>query len=187
MLRKSLLLGSAVALTLGATVASADHGRDRRYDNDVEYARVVDVDPIVRRVRVTTPRRECWDEVRYEDRYERRRGGSAAGGMIVGGVVGGVLGSTIGRGDGRRVATAAGALIGAAIGHDVGKRAGERDRYYGGEERVVERCEIREEESWEERVDGYDVTYEYGGRRYRTRMPYDPGDRLPVEVKVRPA
>jgi uncharacterized protein YcfJ len=217
MLRNSLLLASAVALSLGAMAAAADSRRDLRDRDDVEYARVVDVDPVVRRVRVTTPRRECWDEVRYadrdedryrdryedsyvdryEDRQRRRPDGSAVGGLIVGGVVGGVLGNAVGRGDGRGITTAAGALIGAAIGHEVGKRAsdrgrdrgGYRDRGYGrgGAGRVVERCTIRDDERWEERIDGYDVTYEYGGRRYHTRLPYDPGERLPVDVRVRPA
>ena len=29
---------------------------------------------------------------------------------------------------------------------------------------------------------GYDVTYRYDGRTYRTRTPYDPGERLRVRV-----
>ena len=191
MWRKSLVLGTALSMAVFAAGARADHDRrERGYrGDDVDYARVLDVEPIVRRVRVTTPRRECWDEVRYDDDdgYYGRSGGSSAGGMIVGGIIGGVIGSTIGRGDGRRIATATGALIGSAIGHDVARqrRAGRYDRGGGGG-RYEERCDVREEESWEERVDGYDVTYEYAGRRYHTRMPYDPGDRLRIEVAVRP-
>jgi uncharacterized protein YcfJ len=195
MWRKSLLFGTALSMSLFAAGAQAEHdrrGRDRDRDRDVDYARVVDVDPIVRRIRVTTPRRECWDEIRYDDDYygdrRDRYAGNGVGGMIVGGIIGGAIGSTVGRGDGRRIATAAGALIGSAIGNDVAQRGRYgRDRYYGRDAgRSVERCETREEESWEERVDGYDVTYEYAGRRYRTRMPYDPGDRVRIEVDVRP-
>jgi uncharacterized protein YcfJ len=37
-----------------------------------------------------------------------------------------------------------------------------------------------------ERVDGYDVTYEYGGRTYHTRSDYNPGDRIRVRVDVVP-
>jgi uncharacterized protein YcfJ len=194
MWRKSLVFGTALSMVVFAAAAQADHdrrGRDR--GDDVDYARVIDVEPIVRRVRVTTPRRECWDEVRYDDdryyggRRDRHSADSNAGGMIMGGIIGGVIGSTIGRGDGRRVATAAGALIGSAIGHDAAqRRRSERYGHGGDEGRTVERCDIREEESWEERVDGYDVTYEYAGRRYHTRLPYDPGDRMRVEVAVRP-
>ena len=35
-----------------------------------------------------------------------------------------------------------------------------------------------------ERVDGYDVTYEYAGRQYRTRRDYHPGERIRVRVDV---
>ena len=34
--------------------------------------------------------------------------------------------------------------------------------------------------SYVERIDGYDVNYEYARREYMTRMLYDPGERLRV-------
>jgi uncharacterized protein YcfJ len=37
-----------------------------------------------------------------------------------------------------------------------------------------------------ERVVAYDVTYEYNGHQFRTRMPYQPGERIAVNVDVRP-
>jgi uncharacterized protein YcfJ len=37
-----------------------------------------------------------------------------------------------------------------------------------------------------ERVVGYDVHYQYNGREFRARMPYDPGKEMPVNVEVRP-
>lgn len=33
---------------------------------------------------------------------------------------------------------------------------------------------------------GYDVRYEYNGRQFSARMPYDPGPQMPVNVEVRP-
>ena len=48
-----------------------DGGYDSRYDDregGYDYAKVVDVEPLRRSVRVTTPVRECWDETRYDDR-----------------------------------------------------------------------------------------------------------------------
>ncbi|HEX4895820.1 MAG TPA: hypothetical protein VFV11_05760 [Solimonas sp.] len=45
------------------------------------------------------------------------------------------------------------------------------------------RCDALAEE--EPEILGYDVIYRYHGRTYRTRMPYDPGDRIPVRVDVR--
>ena len=37
-----------------------------------------------------------------------------------------------------------------------------------------------------ERVVAYDVTYQYHGREFRIRMPYDPGEQMAVNVDVRP-
>ncbi|AXQ29534.1 hypothetical protein D0B54_12900 [Solimonas sp. K1W22B-7] len=39
----------------------------------------------------------------------------------------------------------------------------------------------------EQRVEGYDVLYHYDGRTYNTRLPYDPGERLPVRDRSRGA
>ncbi len=151
----------------------------REYDD----ARVVEVDPIVRRVRVEMPRRECWDEVRTA--YPERSHTEAAGPMILGGIIGGVLGSQVGSGRGRDAATVAGTLIGASIGHDTAARRSSRAG--GPEEYTVERCQTRYESTYEERIEGYRVTYEYLGREYTTQLPYDPGDRIRVRVAVSPA
>jgi len=93
-----------------------------------------------------------------------------------------VLGSQFGHGRGRDAATVAGALIGSRVGYDSA-----RDRYSRVEERVVERCNVRYETEYEERIEGYRVTYEYNGREYTTRLPYDPGKRIKVRVAVAPA
>ena len=37
----------------------------------------------------------------------------------------------------------------------------------------------------EQRVEGYDVQYHYDGRVYNTRLPYEPGERLPVRDRGR--
>ena len=115
--------------------------------------------------------------------------------MILGSIIGAAVGNQIGSGDGRRAATVAGAIIGSAVGHDAAARRDARqstdyrDAYYDnrGREYSVERCETRYRDDWEERIDGYRVTYEYNGVRQVTRLPYDPGDRLRVQVNVRPA
>ena len=54
-------------------------------------------------------------------------------------------------------------------------------------EEVVQRCDTRYEKEYEERIDGYRVTYEYNGREFTTRMPYDPGEKIRVRVAVSPA
>ena len=192
------LISSGLLLTAQAAFAdNGNHyGRDKwRYGpppSDYAYARVLDVDPIVTRVRVSEPRQECWTETRYEDVSYRESTGPAprgsAGSMILGGIIGAALGNQVGRGDGRRAATVAGAVIGSAIGHDVGDRRNPRNERVVTESRPYEaqRCEVRHEDRFEERIEGYRVTYEYNGIRQTTQLPYDPGDRIRVRVDVRP-
>ncbi|HEU4779796.1 MAG TPA: glycine zipper 2TM domain-containing protein [Steroidobacteraceae bacterium] len=175
-----------------------DQGRDDRppysqgeYDNGggYDYARVVDVQPLTTRVRVTTPQRECWDETRYDQRGYNSNSPlprSSAGGAVLGGIVGAVIGHQIGHGRGRDAATAAGAVIGAAVG----SQQAQRRAAYGSvppREYTVQRCETRYRDEWQERTDAYRVTYVYNGRRQVTELPYRPGDRIRVRVDVSPA
>ncbi len=174
--------------------------------SEYDTARVVHVEPLSRRIRVLEPRRDCRLETVYDrggyyrDRNSYRdRGGDVrtTNNTIIGGLIGGAIGNQIGRGEGRSIATVAGALIGAAVGHDTAQR-GRDDRYrYGdryddrydddrGRSREVERCRVRQEERFEERIDGYRVTYVYNGREFTTRMSYDPGPQLRVRVHVSP-
>ena len=193
--------GVAAICVLAAPAAFADHEGGYRQDDDIrvgptyDYAKVVSVDPIVRQVRIETPRRECWTDTSsydrsrrsYDDRYYAggERPGTA-GRMILGGIIGAAIGNSIGAGDGRRAATVAGALIGSAIGHDAGSRGDGRygSGYY--ERRPVERCDVRYESTYEQRIDGYNVVYVYDGRRHAIRLPYDPGERIRVRVDVMP-
>ena len=189
------LVSSGLLLT--AQAAYADHGNHysqtqwRPPASDYAYARVVDVDPIVRHVRISEPKRECWTETRYDDvSYTEQVGPrpkANPGAMILGGIIGAALGNHIGHGDGRRAATVAGAVIGTAIGHDASTR-GQRNERVVTESRPyeAERCEVRYDEHVEDRVEGYRVTYEYNGIRQTTQLPYDPGDRIRVRVNVQP-
>ncbi|MDN3516271.1 glycine zipper 2TM domain-containing protein [Aquisalimonas lutea] len=166
-----------------AHAATAHHGdrhgfrsESRRYS---DYARVVEVQPVYREVRVSQPRRECHDE-RVVHRH--REGPGEAGSAIIGGIVGGIIGHQIGDGRGRDAATAIGAVAGTAAGSHFARSRG----------RTVERtgyetvCRTVDEVHYEERVDGYDVTYRYDGREYTTRMNEDPGRHIRVRVGVDP-
>lgn len=159
---------------------------DSRYGDEgaYDYARVVDVQPLTTRVRVSTPQRECWDEVRHDDRGYGNGPRSSAGGALLGAVIGGVIGNQIGSGRGRDAATAAGAVIGAGIGH---RQAERRNGNPPPREYTVQRCETRYQSQYEERVEAYRVTYVYNGRRQVTELPYNPGERIRVRVDVRPA
>jgi uncharacterized protein YcfJ len=195
------LAGVLIGTVIAAATAQADshedfrrgsHDPNREYRDGYDYARVVDVEPIIRHVRTSVPRRECYEETRYRDQEQNvfpRHG--TAGQTILGAIIGAGIGNSIGSGDGRRAATVAGAIIGSAIGHDVGERR--RDEYYArsGYERdpepyTVQRCDTRYEESYEDRTEGYLVTYEYNGERHTTRMAHDPGNKIRVRVNVTP-
>ena len=167
---KRRLLASSLfgALTLATLPAAA-----QPYPADAEsytaQARVVRAVPI--RDVASAPREECWVE------STGRSGGNQAAGAIIGGVAGGLLGHQIGSGSGNTAATIAGTIGGAAVGNEVARR---NDR--GG---TVERCRTVES-AYGERVVGYDVTYRFQGHEFSTRLPYDPGPDLPVNVVVTP-
>lgn len=163
-------------------------GPDGRYGSPApiyDYAKVVDVQPLMTQVRVSTPRRECWDETRVEPVYEPKPR-SVAGGTLLGAAIGAAIGHQIGSGRGRDAATVGGAIVGAGIGH---QQAMKRSGYVPPPPReyTVQRCETRYREELQERVDGYRVTYLYHGREQVTEMPYKPGDRIRVRVDVSPA
>ena len=182
---------TSMALLAGTAQADSPYDDDRYAGygsgSGYDYARVVDVDPIAREVRVDSPRRECYPETRYREEGRRGHRGTA-GASILGAVIGAGIGNSIGHGNGRGVATVAGAIIGSAVGHDIGEQ---RSRYDDdAPARTVayteERCEVRYETSYQQRIEGYRVTYEYNGQRFVTQLPYDPGKRIRVRVNVEP-
>ena len=203
-MKLGLSIATALATLTTATTALADppawaHGASRyesrgdygaNYDRDGDrddgdgyaYARVTHVEPIVRRVSVERPARDCWDETR-QVRYDADEG-RTVGSTLLGGIIGGVIGHQIGHGSGRDVATVAGAVIGSAVGHNAAERNSSPPYY---EDRTVQRCAVRYERNYEERVEGYRVSYRYNGRDYVTQLPYDPGQRIRVRVAVAPA
>lgn len=190
----------AVTLTLAslglAAPALADHDSgyyrstssvsgyaNRHSGAQYDYARVLKAEPIVRYVTVSTPVRECWQDVEYYtvDHGARRAGAST----LVGAIIGGVVGHQFGSGRGNDAATVAGTIIGAAVGSDAARhRRGYETTQYS---RPVQRCNTVMQQHQEERIDGYNVVYKYKGQKYATRMPYDPGRELRIRVDIRPA
>lgn len=189
---RAVLTGLGVLGVSGAALADKPHWAKGhgpyggRYERGYDYARVIDVDPIIRRVRVATPQRECWEES-----YPVHRGPSRT--EVRSTIVGSLIGAAAGHHFSVRhdvpgpAAVIGGSVIGAAIGNSIGAHRAERNGDYRHVEyRSVERCEVRHRDVWAEEIQGYRVTYVYEGRRYTTRMPYDPGRRLLVDVNVRP-
>lgn len=142
------------ALSLAALSASAQ-----------EVAAVVASVPIFQQVAV--PRQVCENQPVVAEQPT-----SGAGGLI-GAVAGGILGHQVGGGSGKTAATAVGVLAGAVVG----------DKIEAGQNRQVQmapRCVTQT--IYENRAVGYNVTYEYAGRQYQTRMSYDPGPNIRVQV-----
>ncbi|HEX5419060.1 MAG TPA: glycine zipper 2TM domain-containing protein [Gammaproteobacteria bacterium] len=158
-------------------------GHDRHYDGRPAFVevRVVDVRPVVQHVVVERPRRVCRDEV-----VDVREGGlpyGVAGPTIAGGIVGAAIGRQFGSGGGRDAMTMLGALAGSAVAHDRALRhAAEQPEVV--HERTVRRCRIVEERHLEERRTGYDVTYEYEGRRRHMHSDEAPGDRIRLQLGI---
>lgn len=186
---KKTVLAGAVTLALGFAGAAGAQAYG-------DVARVVSATPIVERV--TVPRRDCrveqvsgYEERRIAGDGYRRAGNDGIGpGAILGAIVGGVIGHQFGNSTGGRDhGTAAGAIVGGLIGNSVERDAQAATPSDGMVERTpvtreVQRCQDAPDSR--ERVVGYDVRYEYNGREFRTRMPYDPGTEMPVNVEVRP-
>jgi len=169
---------TTLAAVLGALAAGNAAADGHRGSKDYVYAKVVDVDPIVRYVTVQRPRRECWDEVVYA----RERPSGVAGPALAGGLIGGAIGRQFGDGRGRDALTLAGAIAGSAIATERAVRnRGERTRAT-----TVSRCETVHEHHRERRIDGYRVTYQYRGRRHTIVTPEPPGSRIRLRVTAVP-
>jgi uncharacterized protein YcfJ len=178
-----IALALATVFTAGATGAFAGEFQDR--------ARVVAVHPIHDRIPIS--REECWNDRQrgYEERRVTRSDtGAAIGpGTVLGAIIGGVAGHQVGSGRGNDAATAGGAVIGGLIGNSI-------DRDNRGApppvtevervpvERNVQRCRTVEEVR--EATIGFDVEYEFAGKRFNTRLDRDPGRFVRVAVNVMP-
>ena len=141
-------------------------------------ANVVGVAPITEQV--NHPSQQCWTESQQVTQAVPKEHNYL--GAIIGGVAGGLLGSQVGRGNGR----VAGAAVGAGVGAVTGDVIGNRDRSDSTitTTQPVQRC--RQVDNFQTVTTGYSVTYEYDGQRFSTRLPYNPGAQLRVNVAVTP-
>lgn len=178
-----------ISLALTATPAAAGHNHGNyRSDNAVyDYAQVLNVEPVIRYVTVTTPVKECWEETEYYSVASRPAGVGVK--TLFGAVIGGVVGHQFGSGRGNDAATITGSVIGAVIANDAARESAARNGDYRTtrHSRPVRRCETTYTSHEEERIEGFKVLYTYHGRKYLTETPFEPGKRLRIRVDVRPA
>ena len=170
----SAALRTALSSAFGVLLAAAAGGAFA-----TEYGSVVSSTPVTGDVAV--PQRQCFDE---EQAVAAPRTYSSSGaGALIGAVVGGVVGNSVGAGVGRAAATGIGAVAGAAIGDRV-EANGTPQAAPETAIHTVRRCQTVSRH--EQRVIGYDVLYDYAGKRYSTRLAQDPGERIPLDVRVTP-
>jgi len=182
------LLAVAVASTLSLpAMAGKGYGHNSRYQNNsIDYAKVVQVDPIYETYQVNHPVEQCYHK-EVPVRHSNYRNKSKTP-VILGAIIGGVVGNQVGKrggGNARDVATVAGAVLGGSIGRDV-KNKNSR-RYYNEGYKTVKHCELQDHYVTEQKLVGYNVAYKYNGNIFHTQTDYDPGHKIKVRVSVSPA
>lgn len=161
-----------ISLVQTPEVAAGRYNQEGFYDS----AKVVNFEPIIRKVRYQRPHEECY---RRESSYEGQRSYTS---VIGGGLVGGVIGNQFGKGRGKKVMTIAGTLLGASIGDDFYRGRG----LYRQAPVSRKVCNVSYSNHTEEEVSGYHVTYRYKGKLFERQMDRHPGRRLRVWVGVTP-
>lgn len=163
-------------------------------DNDIpargrlEYANVVDIDPItekqqlyaqvigtdpIRETSTTSTPREVCEDVVVPERMPERDGN--VGGTVAGAVIGGLIGNQVGGGDGKKLATVAGAVGGGFAGRAIDRR------HVGGQvvNRTDRQCRTVSSTSESSRVTGYNVTFRNPDGTTGTKyMGSKPGSRI---------
>ena len=173
-----------------------------------DTAQVLSAQPIYERNSV--PRQECSNETVTTDRRVPSQGYVEAGyrqpapsgertvgaGTVLGAIIGGVVGHQFGRSSGGRdVGTGVGIVAGGLIGNQIENSAPSGQPAYAAgpaparvdyipETRTVQRCKTVYD--GRDEVTGYNVAYRYQGRDYTTRMAYDPGPTMRVQVNLAP-
>ncbi|MBT3460721.1 MAG: glycine zipper 2TM domain-containing protein [Gammaproteobacteria bacterium] len=142
-----------------------------------EDAIVLSAVPVFEQVAIQTPSQACWVE-----RVAVRRNRDHGVGLVVGGVVGGAIGHAVGhKKRNKQVGAILGSVLGATVGNAMAKNRHVPPRY---QDREV--CETHHTARIEERLLGYDVSYEYNGQVYNVRMGSDPGAQVRLRVSHRP-
>lgn len=162
---------TVLCIALLPSTAAADH-------QDGAWAKVLNATPVTEIVRYPADQQVCWDQQVQRPVPEYR----SATPLIIGGLIGGVIGNQIGDHHSRGALTAFGAALGTSIAAD------QQARRYPPAYTVTNERRCRVETRWREesRVVAWDVTYEYRGEVYQTRMDHAPGDHIRVRVSVEP-
>lgn len=130
-----------------------------------ETAKVISSVQVIQQVAV--PRQVCTQET------VAVQGNKSGAGALMGAIAGGAVGNQVGGGSGRAAATALGIFGGAILGDKIEGAPAPQNQ-------TVQNC--RTETVYENRVMGYNVTYEYAGKQYMVQMPRDPGPTVQINI-----
>jgi uncharacterized protein YcfJ len=182
---KTLVLAVVAAVGTIASPAFAAFDRygnyyDSRtyYDSRDAYrrgdaARVISSQPVYA---AADTREECWNprEGRYQDRNESHDSNRVAG-TALGAIAGGVIGHQIGD---NNAGTVAGAILGGIAGNQI-------QRHVQDDRNDLDLSTCRTVANGPDTLQGYDVTYEYRGQQYTTRMASAPDRFLRLGSDIR--
>ena len=120
---------------------------------------------------VSVPRQVCSQE---QVAVQQNKSGAGA---AMGAIAGGVLGNQIGGGNGKAAATALGIFGGAIFGNNIEGAPVPQTQ-------TVQNCMTQN--IIENRVTGYNVTYEFNGKQYNVQLPRDPGPTIKLNITPAP-
>ncbi len=97
---------------------------------------------------------------------------TSGAGALMGAIAGAALGNQIGGGSGRAVATMAGVMGGAIMG----------DRIENPGSQLQNQTTCTTQTTYENRLNGYNVVYEYAGKQFSVQLPQDPGPTIQLQI-----
>jgi len=130
-----------------------------------EVGKVISSTQVIQQVSV--PRQVCSQE------QVAVQPNKSVAGAAMGAIAGGAIGNQMGGGSGKAAATILGIFGGAILG----------DKIEGApvpQTQTVQSCTTQN--MIENRVIGYNVTYEFNGKQYNIQMPHDPGSTVKLNV-----
>ena len=98
---------------------------------------------------------------------------TSGAGALMGAIAGGAVGNSIGHGEGRALATMAGVIGGALLGDKIESP---------GATAIQNQTTCTTQNIYENRLLGYNVVYEFGGKQYTVQLPQDPGPTIQLQV-----
>lgn len=137
---------------------------------------------------IQVPKQQCFNETVTHQKPvsdENRIAGS-----VMGAAAGALLGKQVGGGNGKKAATLLGAVAGGYAGNQAQKSMQENDTYTTQEQRctTIQMSEFRKVcdtvQVPQDRVVGYDVTYQIGDKTGQVRMKQKPGKEIPLKDGV---